>query len=98
VKAGGVSVERLPQTFPCAGTSDKSCCTWTPTQNLFLPEDADSQTFAALHLSPESQSELVSHDLPVAAEAEGRDIATLAAERDRFLVDLLALKAGQRGA
>jgi carnitine 3-dehydrogenase len=28
----------------------------------------------------------------VAAEAEGRDIATLAAERDRFLVELLALK------
>ena len=28
----------------------------------------------------------------VAAEAGGRDIATLAAERDRFLVDLLALK------
>jgi len=34
----------------------------------------------------------------VAAEAEGRDIAALAAERDRFLVDLLALKAGRRGA
>ena len=28
----------------------------------------------------------------VAAEADGRDIAALAAERDRFLVDLLALK------
>ncbi|MGD9617329.1 MAG: 3-hydroxyacyl-CoA dehydrogenase NAD-binding domain-containing protein [Alphaproteobacteria bacterium] len=28
----------------------------------------------------------------VAAEAEGRDIATLMAERDRFLLDLLALK------
>jgi 3-hydroxyacyl-CoA dehydrogenase len=30
----------------------------------------------------------------VAAEAGGRDIATLAAERDRFLIDLLALKKG----
>jgi len=29
----------------------------------------------------------------VAAEAGGRDIAALAAERDQFLVDLLALKA-----
>jgi hypothetical protein len=28
----------------------------------------------------------------VAAETGGRDIAALAAERDRFLVDLLALK------
>src|SRR4051812_32796868 len=34
----------------------------------------------------------------VMAEAEGRDITTLAAERDRFLVDLLALKSGRRGA
>jgi len=34
----------------------------------------------------------------VAAEAEGRDIAALAAERDQFLVDLLALKTGRRGA
>ena len=32
----------------------------------------------------------------VAAEAGGRDIAALAAERDRFLVDLLALKSGRR--
>jgi len=30
----------------------------------------------------------------VAAEAGGRDIAALAAERDRFLVDLLELKKG----
>jgi len=34
----------------------------------------------------------------VADEAEGRDIATLAAERDRFLLDLLALKRARRGA
>jgi len=34
----------------------------------------------------------------VSAEAEGRDIATLAAERDRFLVDLLALKGARRDA
>jgi carnitine 3-dehydrogenase len=34
----------------------------------------------------------------VMAETEGRDIAALAAERDRFLVDLLALKNGRRGA
>ena len=33
----------------------------------------------------------------VAAEADGRDIAALAAERDRFLVDLLALKSARRG-
>jgi carnitine 3-dehydrogenase len=33
----------------------------------------------------------------VAAETGGRDIAALAAERDRFLVDLLALKGAQRG-
>src|SRR6266446_4742899 len=33
----------------------------------------------------------------VMAEAGGRDIAALAAERDRFLVDLLALKSAQRG-
>ena len=32
----------------------------------------------------------------VAAEAGGRDIATLEAERDRFLVDLLALKQAQQ--
>jgi carnitine 3-dehydrogenase len=32
----------------------------------------------------------------VAAEAGGRDIPTLAAERDQFLVDLLALKTGPR--
>jgi hypothetical protein len=30
----------------------------------------------------------------VADEAQGRDIAALAANRDRFLVDLLALKRG----
>ena len=34
----------------------------------------------------------------VMAEAEGRDIAVLTAERDRFLVDLLGLKSGRRGA
>jgi len=32
----------------------------------------------------------------VAAEAGGRDIATLEAARDRFLVDLLALKQAQQ--
>jgi hypothetical protein len=32
----------------------------------------------------------------VMAEAGGRDIAALAAERDRFLVDLLELKSGRR--
>jgi len=33
----------------------------------------------------------------VAAEAAGRDVAALAAERDRFLIELLALKKRQRG-
>jgi 3-hydroxyacyl-CoA dehydrogenase len=33
----------------------------------------------------------------IAAEAAGRDIDTLAAERDRFLVELLALKGSLRG-
>src|SRR5207253_504858 len=33
----------------------------------------------------------------VAAEADGRDIAALTAERDRFLVDLLVLKADRQG-
>ena len=40
-------------------------------------------------LTPELRAALAEG---VAAEAGGRDIATLAAERDRFLVDLLALK------
>src|ERR1700760_972359 len=62
VKFGGMSVDLLPQTFVCAGTSEKSCCTWTLTQRRFLPDDAGSQTFSALHFSPDAQSELVSHD------------------------------------
>jgi carnitine 3-dehydrogenase len=41
------------------------------------------------HLTPELRAALADG---VAAEAGGRDIATLAAERDRFLVDLLELK------
>jgi hypothetical protein len=32
----------------------------------------------------------------VEAEAGGRDIAALAAERDRFLIDLLTLKGNRR--
>jgi len=46
-------------------------------------------------LTPEVRQALTAG---VAEEAEGRDIATLAAERDRFLLDLLALKSGRRGA
>jgi 3-hydroxyacyl-CoA dehydrogenase len=45
-------------------------------------------------LSPEVRQALTAG---VAAEAEGRDIPTLAGERDRFLLDLLALKSGRRG-
>jgi 3-hydroxyacyl-CoA dehydrogenase len=45
-------------------------------------------------LSPEIGQALIAG---VAAEAEGRDIAALAAERDHFLVDLLALKGARRG-
>ena len=44
-------------------------------------------------LSPEIGQALTAG---VAAEAEGRDIAALAADRDRFLVDLLALKGARR--
>ena len=44
-------------------------------------------------LTPEVRAALADG---VAAEAGGRDIATLAADRDRFLVDLLALKAAPR--
>jgi hypothetical protein len=40
-------------------------------------------------LTPEVRQALTAG---VAAEAEGRDIATLAGARDRFLVELLALK------
>jgi 3-hydroxyacyl-CoA dehydrogenase len=46
-------------------------------------------------LTPEVRQALTAG---VSAEAEGRDIATLAAERDRFLVDLLALKGARRDA
>jgi carnitine 3-dehydrogenase len=44
-------------------------------------------------LSPQIGQALIAG---VAAEAEGRDIAALAADRDRFLVDLLALKGARR--
>jgi carnitine 3-dehydrogenase len=45
------------------------------------------------HLTPEVRQALADG---VAAEAAGRDIAALAAERDRFLIDLLALKGSPR--
>jgi len=45
-------------------------------------------------LTPEVRAALAEG---VVAEAGGRDIATLAAERDRFLVDLLELKKGAVG-
>jgi carnitine 3-dehydrogenase len=44
-------------------------------------------------LTPEVRAALAAG---VAAEAGGRDIAVLAAERDRFLVDLLELKRTSR--
>jgi 3-hydroxyacyl-CoA dehydrogenase len=46
-------------------------------------------------LTPEIGQALIAG---VAAEAEGRDIGALAAERDRFLVDLLALKGARPSA
>jgi carnitine 3-dehydrogenase len=49
----------------------------------------------APRLTPEIRQALTAG---VADEAEGRDIATLAAERDRFLLDLLALKRARSGA
>jgi hypothetical protein len=44
-------------------------------------------------LTPELRERLVKG---IADETAGRGVAELAASRDRFLVDLLALKAGQK--
>jgi carnitine 3-dehydrogenase len=51
------------------------------------------QTLGNPALTPELQQRLASG---IAAEAAGRGIAELAARRDHFLVDLLALKAGRK--
>ena len=51
------------------------------------------ETFGNPMLTAELQERLAAG---IAAEAAGRGIPELAAWRDRFLVDLLALKAGQK--
>src|SRR6266480_4888600 len=58
--SGGL-FDGVPHTFCCAGTIEKSCWTCRPTQIFFFADDALSQTLSALHFSPPSQSELVSH-------------------------------------
>src|SRR4051812_30472963 len=60
---GGLVVG-VPQTLTCPGTIEKSFCMWRPSQTLRRDDDAPSQTLSALHFSPDSQSEVVSHDLP----------------------------------
>jgi 3-hydroxyacyl-CoA dehydrogenase len=62
-------------------------------EQLGPPLESWWEDLGAPQLTPEVRQALTAG---VSAEAEGRDIATLAAERDRFLVDLLALK-GARG-
>src|SRR5690349_19730779 len=61
--SGGLFVG-VPHTSCCAGTIEKSCWKWTPTQIFLRPDDGASQTLSALHFSPLSQSELDSHGLP----------------------------------
>src|SRR5258706_5620481 len=61
--AGGVSVG-VPQTSSWAGTTEKSCWMWKPSQVFLRCDNGASHTLSALHFSPLSQSPLVSHDRP----------------------------------